>query len=217
MNQNNLIQQLIKKVQEKLEAYKLSLAAVSVEKEYTKIENTWNSIAKTTSHPVKYLIIGEATVSYKNYFYNSSSKQTPFLTPKHFNCKRKVELINLFQKEGVLIFDLYPLPLPTFIYDNVSFDCMDDEYVGLLNEYYQEKLEGLIDKNTTVVLRYIKLEDRSECDIFKKFLIEYGITVHEVSEKLKSGEIITRALNISGSTYANPSKIKSVFSSVKEG
>lgn len=215
-----MIKPLIEKVKEKLEIHKLTLAESSVEKEYAQVESTWDGIAKTIFQPVKYLIIGEATVSYKNYFYNSSSKQTPFLTPKHFNCSNKNELIELFQEKGVLVFDLYPLPLPTFIYDNVSFDCKDPDYKRLLNEYYESKLKGLIDKNTTVVLRYLKLKERFEWEIFKDFLRKHDVTIQEriKQEVNRNGnkKDIRRPLNISGSTYADPAKIKRIFNPLIE-
>jgi hypothetical protein len=209
-----MIKQLLKSLNNTLINYKLSLDETQVALEFGQIDGTWNVIASQITKPVKYLIIGEATVSYKNYFYNPESAITSFLTPRHFNCGTKGDLIELFQNEGVLVFDLYPLPLPTFIYDNVKFDCSNTTYIDLLNEYFESKLNGLIDKNTKVVLRYIKLMERCEWQLLVDYLTRQGVTIIKVDHQITINNIATVIqvpLNISRSTSADREKIIEIF------
>lgn len=203
------MKRLIEKMNTKLLKHSLILDEERVLNEYARVEQAWTDIINQAHTPVKFLIIGEATRTYGNYFYNLNSDETSFLRPNQFDCKTKPELIDLFQANGVLVFDLYPLPLPTFIYDNVSFDCNDPEYEKLLIEYYSDKLSGLIDQNTRIVLRYIKLSERPEWKLFINFLENRGVTVTEVIE---NGN--TRPLNISGSISADKTKIRDIFNSI---
>jgi|GEM_PF-2411488 len=208
--------ELVANMNEILINHNLLLDEEGVLNEYEQVEEAWNKRANQLPNPlnqdkplIKYLIIGEATVSYANYFYNPHSPETAFLRARHFNCITKPELINLFQANSVLVFDLYPLPLPTFIYDNVKFDCTDPDYVRLLNEYYEAKLGGRIDKNTKVVLRYIKLWKRCEWKIFVDFFSRHGATVTTVIENENE-----RPLNISGNIGADENKIRNIFDAI---
>ncbi len=143
----------------------LRLDREKIIREHELVINDWKVIVKNIKNPIKFLIVGEATVSYSNYFYNLKATKTPFLNPADFGCQNKTDLIRCFNSNGILVFDLYPLPLPTFIYDNVKFDCTNPNYCAELNNYY-DSVKSLIDDETKIVLRYKKLEKRCEWSIF---------------------------------------------------
>lgn len=164
---------ILKHVNEKLANHNLILDIDAVENEYEKVKSAWNGNLGLINKPIKFVIIGEATVCFDNYFYNPNADTTSFLNPNHFGCKTKPDLINFFNTNGVLVFDLYPLPLPTFIYDNVKFDCKNGEYLAALNNYYSE-LKKLINVNTKIIQRYAKLysekKKRCEWSVFMKII-----------------------------------------------
>lgn len=164
------MERILNHINQKLRDHKIELDILAVQAEYLQVHQKWLQVIDGIKVPIKYLIIGEATVSWANYFYNEQAKTTSFLNPFHFNEKNnKEELITYFQNEGILVFDLYPLPLPTFIYDNIKFDCNDDLYNLALCEYFKLVIELLNDK-TKVVIRYTKLENRSEYKLFKALI-----------------------------------------------
>lgn len=160
------LEQILAHVNHKLLEYNLLLDEQAVINEYELVQNEWNNVIAEIVQPVNFLIIGEAPLRHDSYFYNPLSPESPFLNPRHFNCNNRAELRNYFLQNGILVFDLYPLSLPTFVYDNVTFDRTDIAYRNALTAYYQAKLGGLIDDNTVVVLRYSKLQARSEWRIF---------------------------------------------------
>lgn len=212
-----MIELFVESVNNSLDKYNLSLNKEQVISEYKEVEKDWDKIALGIPKPIKYLIVGEATVSYHNYFYNPKSVTSSFLNPNHFNCKTKSDLINLFHKSSVLVFDLYPLPLPTFIYDNVAFKCTDPVYKTLLNKYYEKKLDKLIDENTIVVLRYMKLFYRCEWKLFTNLLHKKGVKIILVNKPKTVNKIKTTIkvpLNISNSISADKKKISKIFGSI---
>ncbi len=158
-------EKILNHINEKLAGHHLTLDNKAVTNEYNKVKTAWDKNLKVIKRPIKYVIIGEATVSYDNYFYNRKGDTTSFLNPKHFGCKNKNELIDFFNNNGVLVFDLYPLPLSTFIYDNIKFDCNDNAYRAALESYYSV-LKHRINDDTKIILRYAKLKKRCESSIF---------------------------------------------------
>lgn len=152
-------------VNQALSQHNLQLINHEVLHQYRLIMNRWDEIIEGFNGPVNFLIVGEATVSWENYFYNSEANTTSFLNPTHFGCQNKEQLIDCFNQNGILVFDLYPLQLPTFIYDKVSFNCANQEYSEALQEFYQTILPQ-IDENTQIVQRYSKLNNRCEWVLF---------------------------------------------------
>jgi len=167
---------ILKHVNEKLVNHNLILDNDAVEKEYQQVKSAWNGNLGLINKSIKFVIIGEATVCFDNYFYNPNADTTSFLNPNHFGCKTKPDLINFFNTNGVLVFDLYPLPLPTFIYDNVKFDCKNGEYLAALNNYYSE-LKKLINVNTKIIQRYSKLYSN------KKKRCEWTVFMQNIGKK----------------------------------
>jgi hypothetical protein len=161
---------ILNHINKKLREHKIELDILAVEAEYLQVQEKWQKVVAGIKVPIKFLIIGEATVSWANYFYNEQSKTTSFLNPWHFDKKtNKTELIAYFQSQGILVFDLYPLPLPTFIYDNIKLDCSDDLYNQALCEYFKLVIE-LLNHETKIVIRYSKLKDRCEFILFSQFI-----------------------------------------------
>jgi hypothetical protein len=165
------MKRILNHVNQKLREHKIELDVPAVEAELIQVTQRWEEVMASITKPIKYLIIGEATVSWANYFYNEDSKSTSFLSPTHFGVKGKKALIDFFNKNGVLVFDLYPLPLPSFIYDKIHFDCGDSLYKKALIDHYKIILK-LIDDQTVIVLRYKSLEQRCEWKVFIEEILD---------------------------------------------
>jgi hypothetical protein len=193
------MEQILKHVNQALTGYNLVLDDIEVIKEYHQVFKEWNDVVKATNKPIKFLIIGEATTCSANYFYNINANTTSFLDPSHFEIDSKPKLIDFFKKEGILVFDLYPLPLPTFIYDNVKFDCCNSHYKMALDKYY-EKLDDLITPKTIIVQRYSKLYSE------KKKRCEWTIFMQKIGRKANKFETIA-----GNGMQANKVKIKDIF------
>ena len=163
------MERILNHINQKLREHKIELDILAVQAEYLQVQHKWLEAVNSIKVPIKYLIIGEATVSWANYFYNEQAKTTSFLNPSHFYKKNKAELIEYFKKRCILVFDLYPLPLPTFIYDNIKFDCSDSLYHQALQDYF-DQIKPFIDDNTKIVIRYSGLMDRSEFKLFKDII-----------------------------------------------
>jgi hypothetical protein len=189
------MERILNHINQKLREHKIELDIPAVEAELIQVTQRWEEIMASIPIPIKYLIIGEATVSWANYFYNEDSKSTSFLSPTHFGKKSKKELIDLFNKNGVLVFDLYPLPLPSFIYDKIHFDCGDSLYKKALIDHYKIILE-IIDDQTVIVLRYKSLEQRCEWKIFIKQILDkiqeiktFNIGISRAASSVEIGKV----------------------------
>ena len=167
---------------------------------YMQVAQLWEKEANKFSKRVTFLIIGEATQNLENYFYNMFAKITPFLTPSHFNCSSKSELIIKLKELNALIFDLYPLPLATAYYDKLKVNHPD--YEKYMTEYFKEALDGKVDENTIIVVRYSKLLKRKEWGYFNKF---WNNSIK------KNSEIKIYYETIAGSFYAKSSAVDAVF------
>lgn len=200
---------ILNHVNEKLAQHHLSLDNNAVTREYQLVKEAWEDNLKSINKPIDYLIIGEATQSYENYFYNTNANTTSFLNPAHFGCKNKSDLINFFNKNGVLVFDLYPLPLSTFVYDNIKFDCSDNAYKDAMVEHF-DSIKPLIHQNTNIVLRYSKLY----CEKIKngKVIIEKRCEFELLMSHLKRG--ITDFSEISLNISASKEKIRNMFNDI---
>lgn len=216
----HMINEILNTVNSALEKINVNLINTNVKNEYIKVHNDFAYQLSKIKVPVKYLIIGEATRSYSNYFYKLDSPITSFLYPKHFlltnnkkNSELKETLLDYFIENQILVFDLYPLPLPTFIYDNVSFDCEDQDYKTSLKEYFKT-IERYVDKDTIVVLRYKKLIERCEWLCFQHYFsdkVKFISVTEFIKKKGKELEVVV-PLNISGKGEApDKTKINDIF------
>ena len=192
------MERILNHINQKLREHKIVLDVPAVEAELIQVTQRWEEVLASITKPIKYLIIGEATVSWANYFYNEEAKPTSFLNPSHFVKKNKADLIKSFKRRCILVFDIYPLPLPTFIYENIKFDCKDAMYRKELIDYYQ-LVKDKINSETIIVLRYKGLENRCEFKLFKEIII------HE-KNKIKT----------IGGTSANEPEIRKMFNIKKK-
>lgn len=191
------MENIINHINQKLANHHLTIDKDTMMNEYDEVKMAWDENLKSIKEPIEYVIIGEATCSFANYFYNPKANSTSFLNPKHFGCKNKGDLIKFFNKNGVLVFDLYPLPLSTFIYDNIKFDCNDSAAYRAALESYYSVLNPRINDDTKIILRYAKLKKRCEWSIFMSTI----------------GREVFKFMDISSSNMAaNQLKIKKYFS-----
>lgn len=149
------------------------------------VSEVWTNTADKMQSPLEYVIIGEATQNLENYFYNSSTKTTPFLTPSHFGCADKKGLLTKLSALKALVFDLYPLAIPTEYYDKKAIPHSVSLEV-LMKDYFKTHLHGRINEDTVIVVRYAKLFKRIEWRYFTEFLQkEFGKvpTVHSIAGK----------------------------------
>lgn len=120
-------------------------------------------VFKKNEKKIRYIILAEAPISYSSYFYNPiNEKDSLFITKKNVSIatnkliESKYKMILELITHGILIIDIYPLPLPTFYYSNkVPF-----YEIAELDNYWNEiikDLKCLCDNNTKIVLRYSNL------------------------------------------------------------
>lgn len=125
---------------------------------------------------IRYIILAEAPTSYSSYFYNPvNENSSAFLTKNNISIATnkkidsKYKMILELVKYGILIIDLYPLPLPTMYYSNKVLLYDIAELENYWNEIIKD-LNGLCDKNTEIVLRYSnKRNTNSIKDFIDKF------------------------------------------------
>lgn len=158
----------------------------------------WDAIERVFSdkiqqyEEVKYVILGEAPINAKNFVLdNSSPISARFLQPIDFGFETRIDLNDFMCKNGILPFDLYPLPLPTFLYDNITFKYRDSnaelQYHTFLKEYWSQ-LESKIQsqkKQPELIIRYAKLYKRIEWKLFtEKFASLFSNTSkpHDISK-----------------------------------
>jgi hypothetical protein len=214
---------ILKHVNEKLKKHNLQIIEKDVLNEHQMVIEAWKKVSESIAKPVKFLIVGEATTSWDNYFYNPDAKTTNFLSPSHFGFKGKNELIRFFKQKGVLVFDLYPLPLPTFIYDNIKFDSeFNSPYVDALIKYYEESLidNRIINSETVIVSRYAKFYKEKKDKNNQVIKNKSGNVV--LDEKRFEWEVFMKIMNrkvfdfkhIFGGYSAEANKVEDVFKNI---
>lgn len=159
-------------IQTKLKEYRFQLMENEVTKEQALVEAAWTKALMKIKKPARFVIVGEATTSFDNYIYNPASPKTSFLFPSMFGCKDKAEMLQLFENNGILVFDLYPFPLPTFVYDLLKIGSLKGMEHHLTPHF--NKLKDAINEETQFVIRYKKLTKRPEWGIFKEMFGNRG-------------------------------------------
>jgi hypothetical protein len=157
---------------------------------------------------IKIVLLGEATVNVENYILNTDSEiTTSFLEPNHFGMKSKKELNDFLINKGIFPFDLYAVPLPTLIYDNIKFKFKDktkqELYITHLTEHFNQLKNKLGDNSAQLIMRYTKLKKRLEWKIFKEYFDE--------NFKNSCGESDSDILDISNNIRASEAKILKHF------
>ena len=166
-----------------------------------KILNEWNEVEEhlvkrlNEYQSIKIVLLGEATVNSKNYLLNTNSNiTTSFLEPNHFGKETKEELNKFLIDNGIFPFDLYAVPLPTFIYDNIKFKFNTNEenqlYTDHLKEHF-DKLKSKIGENQMqLIMRYSKLKKRREwklfIDYFKDNIVNDISNIPDISKNIRA-------------------------------
>ena len=153
-------------IQAKLKEYRFQLMENEVMEEQALVDAAWKNALLKIKKPVRFVIVGEATTSFDNYIYNPDSPKTSFLFPSLIKCETKNEMLRFFEENGILVFDLYPVPLPTFLYDLLKIGSLRGMEQHLAPHF--SKLKEAIDEETQFVIRYKKLTKRPEWGLFKE-------------------------------------------------
>lgn len=150
----------------------------SILKDYEKVHEAFLvnlSNNKNTKREIRCLVIGEAPQSYEKYFYNTEkNKDTPFLRRKVLfpdpkgEPLEKADILKFLASKGIMIVDLYPLPLDSFYYKHPNFydrKELESYWGGIMKE-----LSGMVSQKCKIAVRYNKLADRDDFIRFKKML-----------------------------------------------
>ena len=88
-----------------------------------------------------------------------------------FKASNKQNLIKLFQRKGIVVVDLYPFALATFIYKQGKFNFKETGYQNALEIYYSKIIRFLrLNKKTQIILRYSGLKNRCEFKLFMQLM-----------------------------------------------
>lgn len=195
----------VRVINEKLSEFNLSILEDSAIAEWEAVERIFQEKVKQYGD-VNYIILGEAPINAKNFVLDDSSPiNAKFLEPSHFGLQTRAELNEFMKANGILPFDLYPLPLPTFIYDKVTFKFQDKKtdnlYKDLLSEHWSI-LKSIITSQgmkPELIIRYKKLDKRRE---WKLFTTEFD---NLFSNPTSNPRDIYQSFN------ADPTKIRDIF------
>jgi hypothetical protein len=114
------------------------------------------------SFKCKFIILGEAPLTTKQFFYNKKTGSYLSFLKQHYEEAKKLkdeEFKGFLREKGILNLDIYKYPLPTSFYDNDKMSILFDES-HLANKISVLTKLGLIDSTTVYVYRYQKLLDR---------------------------------------------------------
>ena len=196
-------QDVLSLLNEKLSDNNIQLLEENILKEWVTVEGYFNKrLEKYTS--IKIVLLGEATVNAKNYLLNQDSViTTSFLEPNHFGQETKQELNQFLIENGILPFDLYAVPLPTFIYDNIKFKFNDEKtdklYIEHLHKHFFTLKQKIVPNQVKLIMRYTKLKKRREWKLFKEYFAD------------SFGNLDSNILDISKNIRASEDKIKKHF------
>lgn len=146
---------------------------------------------------IKSIIVGEATQSLENFIYNAEGvPHNVFLVnelltaaEKKLSAEERAEkLREKLRDNGILVLDLYLLPLPTFMYNEYlpkSEDPIWKECTQIYEKYWAEKLSGFRYENeVNVYVGFKKLRRKSVFTHFKVWIQNSleGVTVNGLAK-----------------------------------
>jgi hypothetical protein len=140
----------------------------SLDDQIKKVDEEWEKVVAIHKKPLRLVILAEAPTSPDNYFY---IKQSTFLNGlrKQFKLNKNVDLPAKMLERGILLLDIYKLPIPSEFYrvdtNNVLFDP----------KYFKNKLEHLhrnklIGDETKFVFRYKVLFNKKKLHLNNEFI-----------------------------------------------
>lgn len=107
--------------------------------------------------PIRAFIIGEAPQTFSNYFYNPNFSGSSFMRPNDLNKKFKnySDLVSALNCKGIVVIDLFPLPIPSAYYKNTNFfDQLE------LSQYWDDLFSRLpTAEKLTIGIRYKKIKN----------------------------------------------------------
>lgn len=171
---NNRIEQQRAEAGKRIDDLQTFLTGEGVFTESENVDKLWECIVSQHAQkniPLKLIILGEAPLESKKYFYNNPGTFLDSLRD-HWNLSRNDLLPEKMLEKGVLVLDVYKYPIPSEFYkkdkDNVLFD---ETYVIKKIELLR-KNQLISDEETHFVFRYKELLSKRklhEVNAFKGF------------------------------------------------
>jgi hypothetical protein len=151
-HQEKFLREKIEELKNDLKELEEYILQDRMENEGKEIDKKWSQVIEEHRKPLKLIILAEAPLSFKKYFYN---KQFTFLDSlrSFWNLEKNEHLPAKMIEKGVLLLDAYRFPIRSDFYkkdtNNVLFD----------NDYLSDKLKQLkekklIDDKTHLTFRY---------------------------------------------------------------
>ena len=127
---------------------------LDLENQIVNINNCIENEIQFWTSPIKLIVLGEAPLSFNKFFYN---KQGNFLQGfNNYYDTRAIDLKTVLRQNGIFVLDAYRFPIKTSYYDKDRGGILfETDYFNARFEYLRNI--GLIDKNTKIIFRYIKL------------------------------------------------------------
>lgn len=146
----------------------------SILNDHQKVQDDFNLILSRIDK-IKWVIVAEAPQSHLGYIYNPDNQnESVFLRstdlPEHLISSKKEKLIDTLIDYGILIIDLYPLPLPSAFYADTSFYHPDD-LVSYWNSIIS-RIGSKVSENPRIALRYKKFDGNKIFENFKELFFE---------------------------------------------
>lgn len=153
--QQKFLEERIKELKNDLAALESYIFNGEMHNEMDKIDSRWEVEVNKHKNPLKLIILAEAPLSYKKYFYN---QQFTFLDSLRslWDLALNSDLPDKMLKEGVLLLDIYSFPIPSSFYKKDTRDVLYDD-IYLSNKFKFLKNKGLINEKTHLTFRYKEL------------------------------------------------------------
>jgi hypothetical protein len=139
------------------------------EKEISDINQSFDKEINKWNHPAKLVVLGEAPLSWSEYFYNDNPGNFLSLLKDVLKYDGSKSYIDFLREKQILVLDIYQYPIPSAMYNAVKKNALYDENF-FSNNLNKLKLRNIIDDHTKFVFRYKKLIKRklSELPLFSE-------------------------------------------------
>lgn len=144
----------------------------SLDNQIKAINDEWGKVVSKHNKPLRLVILAEAPLSSDKYFYNNTGTFLNGLKD-HYILNKNCDLPAKMLEEGILLVDIYKLPIPSEYYR------VDNENYLFDPEYFKDRITSinkLNGKNTKFVFRYTGL--------FKKKKLHESEAFDEIRKKL---------------------------------
>lgn len=155
---NNYFKSVVAQKRKELDNLSDYLTGEQLLTESEMIDKKWYSIVEEHTiqeGPLKLIILAEAALSFRKYFYNSQGTFLDSLR-SFWELRNNSDLPRQMMQKRVLLFDIYKYPIPSEFYKkDKNLDLFENKYVTGKLDFLQRK--KLIDDNTFFVFRYKNL------------------------------------------------------------